>query len=230
MSRPTELATVELDTLLQSRRCLVSFLNPFSYLMLSRHPALLKEVDLWGYDGSALRSLSNRLFQTKFPRLSFDFTSLADPVFSHCQALGKTVAIIGSDAQSNQAFIRILAQRYPALNIAWARDGYFTGEQYPDAVQQIAAQQPDVLVCGMGAVLQEQFLVDCRAAGWEGVGFTCGGFIHQTASHQGNYYPQWVDKLNVRFLYRMWDEPQLIRRYLFEYPQGLWRFYRNNRC
>ena len=28
------------------------------------------------------------------------------------------------------------------------------------------------------------------------VGFTCGGFIHQTSKNEIDYYPAWVDKTN----------------------------------
>lgn len=33
----------------------------------------------------------------------------------------------------------------------------------------------------MGILAQENFLLKVKQAGFEGIGFTCGGFIHQTA-------------------------------------------------
>jgi N-acetylglucosaminyldiphosphoundecaprenol N-acetyl-beta-D-mannosaminyltransferase len=66
----------------------------------------------------------------------------------------------------------------------------------------------------MGVVRQERFLLAARNAGFRGVGFTCGGFIHQTARDEIDYYPAWINRWNLRFLYRMYREPHTRMRYL----------------
>ena len=66
----------------------------------------------------------------------------------------------------------------------------------------------------MGALMQEKFLLKVKDAGYQGIGFTCGGFIHQTSKNEIDYYPAWVDKTNLCFLYRMWKEPHTRKRYL----------------
>jgi len=77
---------------------------------------------------------------------------------------------------------------------------------------------PDIVIAGMGGVKQEKFLLDLVARGWRGVGFTCGGYLDQLAKRY-HYYPRWVDRYNLRFAYRLWQEPsRLWRRYLLEYP------------
>mgnify|MGYP000060826451 CR=1 FL=1 len=50
--------------------------------------------------------------------------------------------------------------------------------------------------------------------GYQGIGFTCGGFVHQTAMNRMHYYPNWVDKMNLRFVYRMYKEKHTRTRYL----------------
>ena len=62
--------------------------------------------------------------------------------------------------------------------------------------------------------MQEQFLLKVKNAGFDGIGFTCGGFIHQTAKDEIDYYPGWVDRMNLRFLYRMYKEKHTRKRYL----------------
>ena len=62
--------------------------------------------------------------------------------------------------------------------------------------------------------MQEKFLLKVKNAGYPGVGFTCGGFIHQTSKNEIDYYPAWVDKTNLRFVYRMWKEPHTRKRYV----------------
>ena len=72
----------------------------------------------------------------------------------------------------------------------------------------------------MGTPLQEQFLIDLQKSGWVGKGYTCGGFLHQTANGI-QYYPKWINRLGLRAFYRMYDEPQLIKRYFIDYPQAI---------
>ena len=91
-------------------------------------------------------------------------------------------------------------------------------------LNELVDLNPDAVVVGMGAILQEQLLSDLYVKGWRGLGFTCGGYIHQTAMSGVNYYPDFIDKYNLRWLYRMIKEPKLIYRYLVSYPQFLFLF------
>ena len=79
---------------------------------------------------------------------------------------------------------------------------------------KIVATAPDFLIVGMGMLAQERFLLRVRDAGFRGIGFTCGGFIHQTARNEIDYYPGWVDRMNLRFLYRMYREKHTRKRYM----------------
>lgn len=46
-------------------------------------------------------------------------------------------------------------------------------------MRQVIALRPDILICGMGGVRQEAFLLDMRAQGWRGWDLTCEGFFDQ---------------------------------------------------
>ena len=78
----------------------------------------------------------------------------------------------------------------------------------------------DFTVVGMGSPLQERFALDLKNAGYRGVVFTCGGFLHQSA-RRINYYPEWVDKLKLRAFYRLFHEKGMFPRLynvLLEFP------------
>ncbi|NJO34267.1 MAG: hypothetical protein HC869_15170 [Rhodospirillales bacterium] len=65
--------------------------------------------------------------------------------------------------------------------------------------------------------MQESFLLRLRQQGFNGVGFTCGGFLDQYSIGK-QYYPTWIDRLELRWLYRLIMEPgRLWRRYFVEY-------------
>lgn len=86
-------------------------------------------------------------------------------------------------------------------------------QHYKEA-SHIVELNPDFLIVGMGALMQEKFLLKVKKMGYQGIGFTCGGFVHQTAMNRMHYYPDWVDKMNLRFVYRMYKEKHTRTRYL----------------
>lgn len=198
---------------------IVSFINPYSYLILRKSKGL--DVDLWGVDGQ-FAVLLFRLFGVWVKRLSFDMTSLAPKVFEHCSNKGLPVAIVGAKESEVSTAVSVFKKDYPNINICYYRDGYFTNEQErKQCFDKIKESGAKVVIVGMGTPIQEQFLVDLRESGWQGTGYTCGGFLHQTASKGAQYYPNWINRLHLRWLYRMWDEPKLIKRYMLYYPQFL---------
>ncbi|MDB1069579.1 hypothetical protein PL690_21470, partial [Phocaeicola vulgatus] len=42
----------------------------------------------------------------------------------------------------------------------------------------------------------------------------CGIKVHQTANNEIEYYPLWIDRMNLRFVYRMYKEKHTRKRYV----------------
>lgn len=201
----------------------ITFLNPFSYLFFRKNQHLFSSFDMIFIDGFLLVVLL-RIIGIRSKRTSFDMTSLAPKVFERCINSDKSIYFIGSDDASINSFITRIQNEYPRLNIVGFRNGYFKNDrEYNSAVKLIVETQPDVLVVGMGTPKQEQFLIDFKKTGGKGIGYTCGGFIHQTAKGI-NYYPKFFNQYNLRWLYRIIDEPKLLKRYLFHYPLSICLF------
>ena len=111
--------------------------------------------------------------------------------------------------------VKIFQEQYPGLRIAGFRNGYFSSDaEMNKEASHIVELNPDFLIVGMGALMQEKFLLKVKKMGYQGIGFTCGGFVHQTAMNRMHYYPDWVDKMNLRFVYRMYKEKHTRTRYL----------------
>jgi len=70
---------------------------------------------------------------------------------------------------------------------------------------------PDVVVVGMGALVQDRFAVLLRDLGCRSSIYTCGGFLHQTINRI-NYYPKWINRLHLRTLYRLIKEPYVWKQ------------------
>lgn len=71
--------------------------------------------------------------------------------------------------------------------------------------------RPDYVIAGLGTPLQEKFIFDLKQNGYNGTAFTCGAFVKQTSGGL-YYYPAWVDKYNVRYFYRQFNEKGLFSR------------------
>lgn len=197
---------------------IVSFLNPYSYLVMRKEEKLYKEIDSFYCDG-ILFAKAMRLTGKAFERVSFDMTSLAPKVLQNAEQKGLSVFIMGSEPGIVDRAAVLFRELYPDLKLAGLRHGFFNSDtERLDFLQELCAASPDIVIVGMGAPAQERFIVDLKATGWKGAAFTCGGFLHQTASSGLHYYPCWADRFNLRWLYRMYDEPKLVKRYFIYYP------------
>jgi len=205
---------LSVENFLRGGKGIYTFLNPVSYLDALKHKELFTSFDGIFADGGLLVKAIKMTYGASVKRRSFDMTSLAPIVFSYAAKTGKSVAIVATKQEMVEKAVANLKKSFQGLNICYYRNGYFKGEQEMDEeAKKIVTQHPDFLIVGMGIIKQEQFLLKVRDAGYQGIGFTCGGFIHQTAQDKAEYYPDWVDKHGLRFVYRMYKEPHTRKRY-----------------
>lgn len=203
-----------INQILETRGKVYTFLNPVSYLTALDNKELFGNMDGIFADGGLLVKAIKLVYGKQVTRRSFDMTSMAPELFSYAQEYGKTIYIVASKQEQVEAAVEIFRERYPKVKFAGYRNGYFSSEsEMDDEAKRIVEVNPDFLIVGMGALMQEKFLLKVKNADFKGVGFTCGGFIHQTSKNEIDYYPAWVDKTNLRFVYRMWKEPHTRKRY-----------------
>lgn len=204
-----------INQIFETKGKIYTYLNPVSYLTALDNKDLFGRMDGIFADGGLLVKAIKSLYGKQVTRRSFDMTSMAPELFSYAQEHGKTIYIVASKQEQVGAAVEIFRERYPKVKFAGYRNGYFSSEsEMDDEAKRIVEVNPDFLIVGMGALMQEKFLLKVKNASFKGVGFTCGGFIHQTSKNEIDYYPAWVDKTNLRFVYRMWKEPHTRKRYL----------------
>jgi len=197
---------------------LVTFTNP-GVVPLARRSASyqrsLREFDVILPDGIGMCIAITWLHGLAAKRVSFDTTSLAPALFARAQARNLRIVLVGGvPLVAEKARAQIIAH-YPGIQIAAAFDGFGDLAAKADAVSEI---RPDIVICGMGSIRQEAFLIELRQQGWRGWGFTCGGYLDQLVGGM-TYYPRWVDATNLRWAYRLLREPgRLWRRYFIDYP------------
>lgn len=195
-----------------------SFVNLYSYILLRKRKDL---ASIQYMSDGFLICLLAKFFGHNISRFSFDMTSLAPIVFDKYK--DRKFAIIGSTENNLKKFEIFLEKRYK-LDVSFSSSGYFSKEQLDDVINSVIESGSEIAVIGLGTPLQEEFMIRLSTAGFTGIAFTCGGFITQTAGSGGIYYPNWINRLNLRFVYRMIKEPHTIKRYFFLYPKGAFLF------
>jgi len=197
---------------------LVTFVNPSSCAVATSRPGYadrLAAFDAVLPDGSGLSLAVRLIHRIPAARISFDTTSLAPKLLGLAEQLGHTVALVGGEPGSADQAMQRLADAFPMLRLTGAFHGYGDTEL---RTQQLVELDPDIVICGMGSDHQEKMLLALKSAGWTGCGFTCGGYLDQLNDGM-DYYPGWIDRLNLRWAYRLAKEPRrLWRRYLLDYP------------
>lgn len=203
------------EEIFSKKEKIYTFLNPVSYLTALDNKDIFTQFDGIFADGSLLVAAIKVLYHNKVKRISFDMTSLAPELFNYAIMNKKTIYIVASKQEQVEKSVEIFKKKYPNLQIIGYRKGYFdTDNDIEKEVEKITDLNPDFLIVGMGILMQEKFLLKTKEKGYKGIGFTCGGFIHQTSKNEIDYYPNWVNKLNIRFIYRIYKEKHTRKRYL----------------
>lgn len=210
-----------LDDLLNfdSTKC-VTFLNPFSIEQI-KEKDLYERFDYICSDGIIPVLINNFFSRKKIKRISFDMSSLAKEVFSKAQKEEQTIYIVGSTIENVGKFKCVVEDYFPNIRIVGISDGYFGATS--QIIERIIKSECKIVIVGMGYPNQDIFSIQLISAGFSGMVFTCGGFIHQTTSRI-NYYPRIFDKLNLRSLYRIYKEPKVVSRLIRYYPPFILKF------
>lgn len=186
--------------------------NPFSYHLVRKYPELYEQMDGMYVDGILMCMIIRCMWSKHIPRLSFDMSGMAVDLFDRLNKNNETVYFVGAKQEALESSINQIKNAYPNMRIEGFRNGYFkTKEERNQEIEAIVNLNPNFVIVGMGSPLQEQFCIDLKRIGYKGIAFTCGGFLHQTTDRL-NYYPEWVNKYNLRAFYRLFHEKGLWGR------------------
>ncbi|MUL16627.1 WecB/TagA/CpsF family glycosyltransferase [Aliivibrio fischeri] len=201
----------------------VSFINPYSYFIIRNRKDLVDKINLYFVDGSLLVLLNNLFFINKIDRISFDFSSIAGRVFSLANDKGMNVVLVGGSEVELSDCVNYLEERYSQINYKYSRNGFFSSESEMIEYLSGLPRDLDLLICGMGTPLQEDFIILASKYTKAKVLFTCGGFISQTGS-KGDFYHPFIKKTGLRWLQRAIESKHVRKRLLYDYPIFLMKY------
>jgi len=99
-----------------------------------------------------------------------------------------------------------ITDRYPNLTLAGTRDGYFTEEEEPAVLEEIAASKAGVVLVALGSPRQDKWIAAHRLQVGPKVLIGVGGLL-DFYSGRIPRAPVWVRELGMEWFYRFWQEP-----------------------
>ena len=181
---------------------------------------MYENFDFIASDGSYPLKINRWMGKPKSIRLSFDMSSMAPIVFNDMINANVGLYVLGAKPDEVSKSVQTIIKYYPKLKISGYHHGYINNCKN-EVIEQIVKSDAKVCIIGMGAPLQDEMAVLLKKAGFIGSVYTCGGFIHQTTEDIISF-PEWTNKLNLRFVYRWFTEKGLIART----PRQLWGCFR----
>jgi N-acetylglucosaminyldiphosphoundecaprenol N-acetyl-beta-D-mannosaminyltransferase len=138
---------------------------------------------------------------------------LIDHLCARAAREGISVYLFGGAPRVAEEAARILQHRYPGLQIAGTRNGFFSPSESPQIAAQIRASGAQLLFAGMGFPKQEFWLSEYLAQTGCGAGIGVGGSF-DVISGKVERAPEGWRKLGLEWLYRLAKEPHRWRRQL----------------
>ena len=199
-----------------SNKGAIIYLNPHTYNYFRHNLDLIYNVDGIRFDGLFMTAVL-KFFCINVPeRQSFDMTSLAPYVLRKAIEKNYRIYVCGGTDSDVKKFIEIIKTEFEGINVVGCRNGYFNNNEFSTVVEDIIDHCPDIVILGLGGKKQEIVASQLKPF-IDAYIFTCGAFISQTTK-EAHYYPTFINKYNLRWLYRFYKEPHTINRVFLNYP------------
>lgn len=173
-------------------------------------------------DGQPVVFASRLLTRSPIPERS----ATTDFIHDAAQAArdsGLKFFLFGGDEDVNARCADELAAKYPGLEIAGRRNGYFQPEEEAAIVDEINASGADVVWVGLGVPKEYDFCVRNKAhlkTGWVVTSGGCFNFVTGDYSRA----PAWMQASGLEWLYRLAREPKrLFWRYAVTNPLAIFQ-------
>jgi len=202
------------DNLDKGIKSFVFFINALKVYELDKNVELrnaMKNFNFLLADGVPIVWVS-KLFKKPLPG-RVNGTDLFEKLMEEAEKRNKSVYFLGATQENIEKLIDVIKTRYPKLNIAGYRNGYFNKEEENKVVEVINKTNADILFLGFGSPKKELWAYKYKdkltVPIVQGVGgsFDVVAGIIQRA-------PIWMQKSGLEWLYRVLKEPKrMFKRY-----------------
>lgn len=213
-----------LDTARGSPRARILLTANASHLVAMQDDPALREAaqaaDLVTPDGMSL-VWTARLLGAPMPERVTGI-DLMEALLAAAPAQGLRVFLLGAKPAVLEAFVARCRARFPGLEIAGARDGYFGPDQHEAVVRQIAEARADLLFVAMPSPFKDVWCERHRDAFGVKLIMGVGGAFDVLAGMVPRA-PRWMQAAGLEWAWRLWLEPRrLWKRYLVGNSRFAW--------
>lgn len=193
-------------------------------IVKARQDADLKKVietaDLIGPDGIPVVWLS-RLLRRALPG-RVNGTDLMEKLFAIAAQKGYRIFFFGATEEVIQTTVSAAQAKYPGLQVAGFRNGYFTESEEPEIVKNIRESKADILLVGFGSPKKEFWIAKHLNALNVPVVHGVGGSFDVVAG-KTRRAPVWMQNNGLEWFYRLLQEPgRMWKRYLITNTVFVW--------
>ncbi len=203
---------------------LVAYANAHTLNLAASDPSykeILRSAAIVLNDGAGI-ALAARLKGERFPA-NLNGSDLNPLILGLAASNGWPVFLLGAKPGVAERAAAAMKARYPALDVAGARDGYWRPGTDAAVAAAIRATGASVLMAALGNPLQERWLAEYLAATGARLGIGVGAFFDFAAGEVARA-PAWMNRLGIEWIFRLLQEPRrLWRRYIVGNPLFLAR-------
>jgi N-acetylglucosaminyldiphosphoundecaprenol N-acetyl-beta-D-mannosaminyltransferase len=135
---------------------------------------------------------------------------------------GWRVFFLGAREEIVQALKALYEKRFPRLQVAGYRNGYWRSEEEASVVRLIAASRPDLLFVAMSSPKKEQFLGRYQAEMQVPFAMGVGGSF-DVAVGKVKRAPMWMRQYGLEWFFRFLQEPRrMFKRYFIDGTYFFW--------
>ncbi len=197
----------------------VAFLNANNANIANDKPELKKAFGhfLTLADGVGVDMASKVLHGSMFPE-NLNGTDLVPGLLRNVSRPLK-VGLVGARREVAEQALKGFSSLCPQHTFTLYADGFFKPEDEPAILARLAADRPDVLLVAMGVPRQELW-IQSRITPQHCTVPVAVGALFDIFTGSVPRAPDWMLKLRIEWVYRLWREPRrLWRRYLIGNPK-----------
>ncbi len=173
--------------------------------------ATLYEAQLVLADGIGVRIAGSILNQNV--RENVNGTDMLPYLCAAAERANAGIYLLGGRPGVAEAAATWIRERYPRLKISGLHHGYFTEAEQPQIAEQIKASGAAILLVGLGAPRQDQWIAAHKHELGARVSIGVGGLLDFYSGHIPRA-PAWMRELGMEWFYRFMQEPRRMwRRY-----------------
>lgn len=190
-------------------------LNAAKVVELDKRPELaaaIAQCSLVSIDGQAV-VWASRLLGSRVPERVTGI-DLFERLLADAAESGRRVFLLGARQEVLDEVVARALVRFPGLQIAGTRNGYWADDEEASVVAEVAASRADMLFVALPSPRKELFLEGY--AEQLGVAFRMGvGGSFDVMAGRTNRAPRWMQRTGMEWTYRLIQEPRrMARRYL----------------